>query len=90
VTADVISLRPRPRPRPVPFARRSRPAVPVLGGPVAVEWDECRGLDVAVCDGCCETLDALSLDQAHEWAEGHRCDPELAALLAEVLTRRAA
>jgi hypothetical protein len=57
---------------------------------VDVEWDEFRGLHVAVCDRCCETLDALHLEQAHEWAEAHHCDPELAALLAEVLNRRAA
>jgi hypothetical protein len=100
VTADVISLRPVPvlvprpggRPVLVPSARRTpRPVpVPVLGGPVTVEWDEYRGVYAAVCDRCCESLDAVRLDHAHEWAEAHRCDPELAALLAEVLTRRAA
>ena len=95
MTADVISLRPRLVPVPrrrtrpvlVPAAFRARPAV--LGGPV-VEWDEYRGVHVAVCDRCCETLDAVRLDQAHQWADTHDCDPELAALLAEVLTRRAA
>jgi hypothetical protein len=88
----VLAPRPRPATRPVPVlaARRPRPAVPVVGGLVAVEWDEFRGVYVAVCDRCCESLDALHLDQAHEWAEGHCCDPELAALLAEVLDRRAA
>jgi hypothetical protein len=99
VTADLISLRHAPRPVPVlrPVPRRtgpsrpvpSRPRVPVPAGPV-VEWDTFRGLHAAVCGRCCESLDALTVEQAHQWAENHRCDPELAALLAEVLNRRVA
>jgi hypothetical protein len=52
-----------------------------------VEWDGVRGLYVAVCDRCCETLSTDRSDQADEWAETHTCDPELAALLAAI-TRR--
>lgn len=68
------------RPRPV----RARPAF------VPVEWNEGRGLYVAVCSRCTENLTTERFEQAHTWAEDHRCDYELAVLLAEVLKRRAA
>ena len=57
---------------------------------VSVLWDEYRGLYVAVCERCCEGLDTERSDQAEDWAASHRCDPELAALLADVTTRRRA
>jgi hypothetical protein len=53
---------------------------------VRVEWDGVRGLHVAVCGGCCETLTTARYGQAHEWADTHTCDPELAALL-DAITR---
>jgi hypothetical protein len=54
---------------------------------VQVEWDGVRGLYVSVCGRCCESFTTVRFDQAHEWADTHTCDPELAALLADV-TRR--
>jgi hypothetical protein len=66
---------------------RPRRPVPVL---VSVDWDQARALYVAACNRCCETTTTHRLDQAEEWAENHRCDPELAALLADVLTGTAA
>jgi hypothetical protein len=63
---------------------------PAQDVPVSVDWDEGRQMYVAACDRCTETLLTSRLDQAHGWADEHRCDPELVALLAEVLDRRAA
>jgi hypothetical protein len=63
---------------------------PGQDGPVSVDWDEGRQMYIAVCERCAETLLTARLDQAHDWADEHRCDPELVALLAEVLDRRAA
>jgi hypothetical protein len=77
---------------PTPFrpARRpGRPAarpVPVL---VSVEWDEGRGMYLAACNRCCESATLHLHDDADAWAETHRCDPELAALLA-IITGHAA
>jgi hypothetical protein len=48
---------------------------------VSVEWDGVRGLHVAVCGRCCETFTTARYGQAHDWADTHACDPELAALL---------
>jgi hypothetical protein len=80
--AKIVPLRPR--------AARPVPTRPDQDGPVSVEWDEGRATYVAVCERCTETLVTERLDQAHDWADQHHCDPELAALLAEVLDRRAA
>jgi hypothetical protein len=57
---------------------------------VSVEWDGVRGLYIAVCRRCCETFTTERFDQSHHWAETHTCDPELAALLADItaITRR--
>jgi hypothetical protein len=71
---DVFPLRPG---RPVPV-------------PISAEWDEAHGLYVAACERCCETATAHRIDQAEEWVETHRCDPELVALLADVLSGTAA
>jgi hypothetical protein len=60
---------------------------------VWVEWDYGRCFYVAGCDRCAETITLTLLADAHEWAETHRCDPELAALLSTITTgtrRRAA
>ncbi|GAB2828932.1 hypothetical protein GCM10027176_36410 [Actinoallomurus bryophytorum] len=80
--AKIVPLRPR--------AARPVPARPDQDGPVSVEWDEGRETYVAVCERCTETLITERFDQAYGWADEHRCDPELVALLAEVLDRRAA
>jgi hypothetical protein len=72
-----------------PVRRPRRRAVLASDGSVLLEWDEGRGLYIAVCDRCTETFTVELLDQAHEWADDHRCDPELAALLDQI-TRRAA
>jgi hypothetical protein len=74
----------------VPLRPRIVPARPGQDGSVSVEWDEGRGMYVAVCTRCTETLTTARLTQAHGWVDEHHCDPELAALLAEVLDRRAA
>lgn len=91
MTAQVIPLRPRSRPggRPRPvLARPARPAssraVPDPQVPVSVEWDEGRALYVGICHRCTDTITTVRLDQAHEWAETHTCDPELAQLLTEI------
>jgi hypothetical protein len=74
----------------VPLRPHLVPARPGQDGPVSVEWDEGRRMYVAVCQRCTETLVTERFDQAHGWADEHHCDPELVALLAEVLDRRAA
>ncbi|MFB9833810.1 hypothetical protein [Actinoallomurus acaciae] len=66
--------------------RPHRPALVLM----SVEWDQARALYVAACERCFETATAHRLDQATEWADGHRCDPELVALLATVLSGTAA
>ncbi|MEU9840492.1 hypothetical protein AB0C69_14860 [Actinomadura sp. NPDC048032] len=58
--------------------------------PVGVEWDEFRSLHVARCQQCAESFASSSSVEADEWADVHRCDPELVALLALVTDRRAA
>nr|BFE32406.1 hypothetical protein GCM10010200_046570 [Actinomadura rugatobispora] len=57
--------------------------------PVGVEWDEFRSLHVARCQQCAESLASSSSSEVDDWADAHRCDPELATLLA-LATRRAA
>jgi hypothetical protein len=51
--------------------------------PVRVTFDDTRGVHVAACAQCAETESAYSggLGWLLDWAETHRCDPELAALL---------
>lgn len=75
-------------PDPVPYLVpvRPDPSPPVLvpDAPVTVEWDPTRSVYAAVCHRCLDQVDAFVLADAHEWATGHDCDPELAALLAEV------
>jgi hypothetical protein len=61
----------------------------VADPPVTVEWDAMEGLYNAICVRCTEGLSTPRLDMAHDWAETHRCDPELVALL-EAVTRRTA
>ncbi len=70
--------------------RRPRPTARPGLVPLSVEWDEGRGLYVLACDRCCESATMYWLEDTDEWAETHRCDPELAALLAVVLDQVAA
>jgi len=58
--------------------------------PVGVEWDEFRSLHIARCQQCADSFASSSSTEADEWAEVHRCDPELVALLALVTDGRAA
>ncbi|WP_285497024.1 hypothetical protein [Actinomadura sp. NBRC 104425] len=52
--------------------------------PVVVEWDAVRGLHVARCARCADCFTSSRVDQVEDWAASHRCDAELAALLAEI------
>ena len=69
---------------------RPRPTSRPVTVPVSFEWDEGRDLYVVACDRCCESTTMYRLEDADGWAETHRCDPELAALLATVLDQVAA
>ncbi|MFI0370399.1 hypothetical protein ACH35V_21230 [Actinomadura sp. 1N219] len=91
-------LRPRPRfvavpsPSSGPSSRSSRPS-PVSSWdvwPVGVEWDEFRSLHLARCQRCADSFTSSRAAEVDEWADTHRCDAELAALLALVTDRRAA
>jgi hypothetical protein len=57
---------------------------------VLVEWDGVRALHVARCERCAESFDSVRIGEVERWADTHRCDPELAALLTSITTRRAA
>ncbi|WP_157407782.1 hypothetical protein [Actinomadura atramentaria] len=57
---------------------------------VRVERDDVRGLHVARCERCAEFFASSRPDEAEDWADAHRCDPELAALLADPAAWRAA
>ncbi|GLY74387.1 hypothetical protein [Actinoallomurus iriomotensis] len=76
--AAVSSPRPRPRDGRPSSSRRS-----VLD-PVRLTFDPTRSVHAAVCAQCAETESAYpdALGWLLGWAEAHRCDPELAALLA--------
>ncbi|MFC5748337.1 hypothetical protein [Actinomadura rugatobispora] len=92
MAAQVIALRPRPVPAslPVPATRPrsswASPAVP----PVAVGWDAFRSLHLARCEMCADSFASSRADEVDQWADTHRCDLELVALLAEITVRRAA
>ncbi|MEV0403742.1 hypothetical protein [Actinoallomurus sp. NPDC050550] len=51
---------------------------------VRLAFDDTRGVHVAVCARCAGTESAYpdALGWLLGWADAHRCDPELAALLA--------
>ncbi|GAA4078949.1 hypothetical protein [Actinomadura miaoliensis] len=97
---SVLSSRPRPAVRPVPSSSRpssSRPSSPRSSVPSSgsswapvVEWDAVRGLHVARCVRCVEFFTSSRLDLVEDWATTHRCDAELAALLAHIAGGRAA
>ncbi|TMR42049.1 hypothetical protein [Actinomadura geliboluensis] len=96
-------LRPRPRPRFSVVPSPSSPSGSSSSGssrssvvsswdvwPVGVEWDEFRSLHIARCQRCAESFASSSCGEVDDWADSHRCDAELAALLALVDVRRAA
>lgn len=58
--------------------------------PVGVEYDEFRSLHLARCQRCADSFASSSCGEVDDWADAHRCDAELAALLALVTARRAA
>ena len=95
--------RPRPRPRFIAVPSRPSPSSSSSSGssrpspvsswdvwPVGVEWGEYRSLHIARCQRCADSLVSSRPGTVDDWAERHACDPELAALLALVDTRRAA
>ncbi|MBT2206849.1 hypothetical protein [Actinomadura sp. NEAU-AAG7] len=95
MAARIRVLRPRPaRPRPrfavVPSSSRSASVSSWDVWPVGVEWDEFRSLHIARCQRCADSFASASWAQVDRWADTHRCDAELAALLALVTERRAA
>ncbi|MGI5206474.1 hypothetical protein ACQEU6_33490 [Spirillospora sp. CA-108201] len=99
MVARVRPLRPRPRPRFVAVPSPSSPSSPSSRvasvsswdvWPVGVEWDEFRSLHVARCQCCTESFASSSSAEADDWADVHRCDPELVELLTLVTNRRAA
>ncbi|MEU6036938.1 hypothetical protein ABZ801_16175 [Actinomadura sp. NPDC047616] len=57
---------------------------------MTVEWDAVRGLHVARCARCADCFSSSHVDLVEDWAATHRCDAELAALLAAVSGGRAA
>lgn len=101
----VLAVRPRPGRRPADRPQlapgssspsSSRRPVLVPSSPsdsrlplVRVRWDEFRNLDVAVCSQCAESFSSSGWGEVDNWADAHRCDAELAALLAS-FPRRAA
>ncbi|WP_021591236.1 hypothetical protein [Actinomadura welshii] len=106
MVARIRVLRPRPRPRfiavPSPSSPSSSPSSSSSGSfrpsvvsswdvwSVGVEWDDFRSLHLARCQQCADSFASSSCGEVDDWADTHRCDPELAALLALVDTRRAA
>ncbi|MUN38187.1 hypothetical protein [Actinomadura litoris] len=97
MAARIRVLRPRPaRPRPrlavVPSPSSSWSASVSSWDvwPVGVEWDEFRSLHIARCQRCAGSFASASWAEVDRWADTHRCDAELAALLALVTDRRAA
>ena len=102
MSAQVIPLRrpavPVPSSRPGPIGGRPSPSPSPSPSPtnlrddVRITPDNTRGVHVAVCDRCAETQSAYtdSLAWLLEWADTHKCDPELVALLASVCGRGAA
>jgi hypothetical protein len=74
----------------IPFpSRLGRRATPPGAELVTVEHDPIRGVYVAACARCAEHAVTFTLAAACRWAESHRCDPELAALLGGLAGRAA-
>ncbi|MGI5165589.1 hypothetical protein ACQEU3_14625 [Spirillospora sp. CA-253888] len=89
MTARVIALRPRPVPGSASVPPSSSPSPAVLG-PVRIGWDAVRKLHFARCSRCVDAFAAATLDHVDQWADAHRCDAELVALLASLNVRNAA
>jgi hypothetical protein len=68
---------------------RRLPTALHLAENVTITWSNLTGRHVAVCQHCAETAESHSSTWVLNWADDHRCDPELVALLAEI-TQRAA
>ncbi|CNF01468.1 Uncharacterised protein [Mycobacterium tuberculosis] len=103
MVARIRALRPRPRPRFAVVPSPSSPSGSSSSGssrssvvsswdvwPIGVEWGEFRSLHVARCQRCTESFASSSCGEVDDWADAHRCDAEMAALLALVDVRRAA
>ncbi|HEU5027391.1 MAG TPA: hypothetical protein VFV01_20900 [Spirillospora sp.] len=93
MAARIRVLRPRPRTRfavvPSPSSRPSSVSSWDVW-PVGVEWDEFLSLHIARCQRCAESFASSRSGEVDDWADTHRCDAELATLLALVDVRRAA
>lgn len=57
--------------------------------PITIIWPHDDDNGVADCSRCHETVTGPSCDWLDQWADEHRCDPELVALL-DAVTLRAA
>ncbi|MFF5265439.1 hypothetical protein ACFY4C_41710 [Actinomadura viridis] len=101
MTAHVATLRPRPRPRPrrpgsvfssrpVPAGRPASSWASPVVPPVTLGWDDLRALHIARCERCADSFSSAFAGEVEDWAEVHRCDAELAALLVLVTSGRAA
>ncbi|WP_157430967.1 hypothetical protein [Actinomadura macra] len=90
MTARSLPARPRPRPGFVPVSAPVSSCSSSAVSAVRVGWDDLRSLDVAVCGRCAESMASPRAGEVDDWADAHRCDAELAALLALVTDRRAA
>ncbi|MFI0352508.1 hypothetical protein [Actinomadura sp. 9N407] len=88
MTALVLAVRPRPRRASVSRPRSSRPSWTVPA--VTIGWDGLGSLHIAHCGRCAESSASTRLGEVDDWADSHRCDAELAALLAEITARRTA
>ena len=84
---NVIPLR---RPTVPSSSRRPRRSVHRPSSPVRIIFDDVSGVHAAVCRHCTESSYTDSVGWLLDWADQHRCDPELAALLAAVCDRGAA
>ncbi|WP_030177326.1 hypothetical protein [Spirillospora albida] len=92
MTARILVLRPGAVPvpsQPSAPSSSSHPSSSIVP-PVRIGWDDLRGLHVAVCDRCTDTYTSPSAGDVEDWADSHRCDAEMAALLTLVTSRRAA
>jgi hypothetical protein len=81
-----------PKVRPVPSPSPSetlQPAVWIVPL-ISITWDDVQALTIARCERCADSLASSDADQIDQWAEAHRCDPELAALLEQVTTGQVA
>ncbi|MFF5261797.1 hypothetical protein ACFY4C_22900 [Actinomadura viridis] len=57
--------------------------------PVTLGWDDVRALHIARCERCAASCASALASEVEGWAELHRCDAELAALLDQITGRAA-